>query len=91
MEFKIPRISSIEILREIDKHRTHFMFLTMSLNAAYIYEYTVLQVPYVVEKPYPVTVEKHFPVPIPKPYPVHVPVYKHVFHHKSSGHGWKKH
>jgi len=49
----------------------------------------MLQVPYVVEKPYPVTVEKHFPVPIPKPYPVHVPVYKHVFHHKISGHGWK--
>lgn len=49
----------------------------------------MLQVPYVVEKPYPVTIEKHFPVPIPKPYPVHVPVYKHVFHHKSSGHGWK--
>ncbi|EZA57108.1 hypothetical protein X777_01714 [Ooceraea biroi] len=47
------------------------------------------KIPYVVEKPYPVTVEKHFPVPIPKPYPVHVPVYKHVFHHQSSGHGWK--
>ncbi|KAL2723038.1 titin-like [Vespula maculifrons] len=45
------------------------------------------KVPYVVEKPYAVTVEKHFPVPIPKPYPVHVPVYKHVFHHQSKGHG----
>lgn len=49
----------------------------------------MFQVPYVVERPYPVTVEKHFPVPIPKPYPVHVPVYKHVFHHQSKGHGWK--
>ncbi|XP_048504927.1 mantle protein-like [Athalia rosae] len=49
------------------------------------------KVPYVVERPYPVTVEKHFPVPIPKPYAVHVPVYKHVFHHQSKGHGGWKH
>lgn len=45
--------------------------------------FPLLQVPYVVEKPYPVTVEKPYSVPIPKPYPVHVPIYKHVFHHQS--------
>lgn len=67
------------------------MSLTISLNFVSVFKCIILQIPYVVEKPYPVTVEKHFPVPIPKPYPVHVPVYKHVFHHKSSGHGWKKH
>lgn len=48
----------------------------------------ILQVPYIVEKPYPVYVEKKFPVPVAKPYPVHVPVYKHVFHYTSKGKGW---
>lgn len=53
-----------------------------------LYLITVLfQIPYVVEKPYPVYVEKKFPVPVAKPYAVHIPVYKHVLHYTSHGKG----
>lgn len=89
VEIPVEKPEPYTVEKHVSSHATYHVewIGVYSLILQFWQNYHKLQVPFVVEKPYPVYVEKRFPVPIAKPYAVHVPVYKHVFHHTSGGHG----